>query len=78
MFNSIPNFILKSKNIFENKVANQIDLFGEDENQIDLFGTGDNQVNITGANPVQLKEKIAHRLYNILSIAFCKFSIEVS
>ena len=33
MFNSIPNFITKSKNIFENKSANQIDLFGEDENQ---------------------------------------------
>jgi len=31
LFNSIPNFILKSKNIFENKVANQIDLFGSDE-----------------------------------------------
>ena len=28
IFNSIPNFILKSKNIFENKAANQIDLFG--------------------------------------------------
>ena len=26
LFNSIPNFILKSKNIFDNKVANQIDL----------------------------------------------------
>ena len=33
LFNSIPNFITKSKNIFENKSANQIDLFGEDENQ---------------------------------------------
>ena len=31
LFNSIPNFILKSKNIFDNKVANQIDLFGSDE-----------------------------------------------
>ena len=29
LFNSIPNFITKSKNIFENKSANQIDLFGE-------------------------------------------------
>ena len=28
LFKSIPNFISKSKNIFENKVANQIDLFG--------------------------------------------------
>ena len=26
LFNSIPNFILKNKNIFENRVANQIDL----------------------------------------------------
>ena len=37
LFNSIPNFITKSKNIFENKSANQIDLFGEnanDENEI--------------------------------------------
>jgi len=33
LFVSIPNFITKSKNIFENKSANQIDLFGENENQ---------------------------------------------
>ncbi len=32
LFNSIPNFILKTKNIFENKSANQIDLFSEEEN----------------------------------------------
>ena len=32
LFNSIPNFIIKSKNIFENKLANQIDLFGENNN----------------------------------------------
>jgi len=31
LFNSIPNFILKSKNIFDNKIANQIDLFSSDE-----------------------------------------------
>jgi DNA polymerase-3 subunit alpha len=31
LFNSIPNFILKSKNNFENKVANQIDMFSSDE-----------------------------------------------
>ncbi|MBD1152751.1 DNA polymerase III subunit alpha [Pelagibacterales bacterium SAG-MED22] len=31
LFDSIPNFITKSKNIFENKSANQIDLFSEDE-----------------------------------------------
>ncbi|MFL2886772.1 MAG: DNA polymerase III subunit alpha [Candidatus Pelagibacter sp.] len=30
LFNSIPNIILKSKNNFENKMANQIDLFEED------------------------------------------------
>jgi len=37
LFNSIPNFISKSKNIFENKSANQIDLFEDecnDENDI--------------------------------------------
>ena len=33
LFNSIPNFITKSKNIFENKSINQIDLFGENENE---------------------------------------------
>ena len=33
LFNSIPNFILKTKNIYENKVANQIDLFGTDLEQ---------------------------------------------
>ena len=33
LFNSIPNFILKIKNINENKAANQIDLFGSDEEQ---------------------------------------------
>jgi len=33
LFNSIPNFILKIKSIFENKAANQIDLFNTDEEQ---------------------------------------------
>ena len=33
LFNSIPNFILKTKNVHENKAANQIDLFGADEEQ---------------------------------------------
>ncbi len=32
LFESIPNFITKSKIIFENKSANQIDLFGESKN----------------------------------------------
>jgi len=31
LFDSIPNFILKTKNIFENKSANQIDLFSDNE-----------------------------------------------
>ena len=31
LFDSIPNFILKTKNIFDNKVANQIDLFSEED-----------------------------------------------
>jgi DNA polymerase III subunit alpha len=31
LFVSIPNFILKTKNIHDNKSANQIDLFSEDE-----------------------------------------------
>ncbi len=30
LFNSIPNIIMKSKNHFDNKIVNQIDLFGED------------------------------------------------
>jgi len=33
LFKSIPNFIAKSKNIFENKSSNQIDLFSENETQ---------------------------------------------
>ena len=33
LFNSIPNIITKSKNIFENKSLNQIDLFGSEETQ---------------------------------------------
>ncbi len=33
IYNSIPNLILKSKNIFENKIANQIDLFEMDESE---------------------------------------------
>jgi len=31
LFDSIPNFILKTKNIFDNKSTNQIDLFSVDE-----------------------------------------------
>ncbi len=33
LFNSIPSFITKSKNIFENKSVNQIDLFGDEINE---------------------------------------------
>ena len=34
LFKSIPNFISKSKNFFENRSANQIDLFGETQDEI--------------------------------------------
>ena len=37
LFNSIPNIILKSKNIFENKSANQIDLFSDEDQQENNF-----------------------------------------
>ena len=38
IFNSIPNIITKSKNDFENKSANQINLFGDSqENEIDII-----------------------------------------
>ena len=33
LYNSIPNFILKTKSIYENKAVNQIDLFTSDEDQ---------------------------------------------
>ena len=35
LYNSIPGMIAKSKNIFDNKSANQIDLFSEDESTQD-------------------------------------------
>ena len=38
IFNSIPSIIIKSKNDFENKVANQIDLFGDNlENETNII-----------------------------------------
>ena len=38
LFNSIPNFISKNKNVFDNKKANQINLFDEnEENQNDII-----------------------------------------
>ena len=40
IYNSIPNLILKSKNIFENKLTNQIDLFEIDESE----STKDNNI----------------------------------
>ncbi|MDA9178114.1 DNA polymerase III subunit alpha [Candidatus Pelagibacter sp.] len=37
IFNSIPSILVKSKNDFDNKVANQIDLFGDSkEHEIDI------------------------------------------
>ena len=38
LYNSIPNFITKTKNIFESKSANQIDLFGDsNETEMDVI-----------------------------------------
>ena len=38
IFNSIPNIITKSKNDFDNKIANQIDLFDQtEENEINIL-----------------------------------------
>ena len=37
LYNSIPNIILKSKNAFENKTANQINLFNEEIEDKDSF-----------------------------------------
>ncbi len=37
LFNSIPKMILKSKNIFENKILNQIDLFSDDNQHQEDF-----------------------------------------
>ena len=37
IYNSIPNIILKSKNIFENKIANQIDLFKDNHEKTQNF-----------------------------------------
>ena len=39
LFNSIPNLITKSKNIYENKSNNQIELFEDNENQENEFTT---------------------------------------
>ena len=37
IYNSIPNIILKSKNIFENKIANQINLFNDSNEKQENF-----------------------------------------
>ena len=37
LYNSIPNIILKSKNIFENKIANQINLFSDTNEKPENF-----------------------------------------
>ncbi len=41
LHNSIPNIILKSKNIFENNSANQIDLFNEENDESFIENTED-------------------------------------
>ena len=46
LFNSIPNIILKSKNVFENNSANQIDLFQEENDLTYLDITEDWNVDI--------------------------------
>ncbi len=37
LIESVPNIILKSKNVYENRIANQIDLFGIDTNDENEF-----------------------------------------
>ena len=37
LYNSIPNLIQKSKNIYDNKLLNQIDLFGEQDKDEEFF-----------------------------------------
>ena len=46
LFNSIPNIILKSKKVFENNSANQIDLFQEENDLTYLDITEDWNVDI--------------------------------
>ena len=46
LFNSIPSIILKSKNIFENNSANQIDLFKEDSDETYIENIDDWNVDI--------------------------------
>jgi len=51
LFTSIPNFILKTKNIHENKIANQIDLFSSDDEQ-------DNEI-ITNVEDWKFEERLS-------------------
>tara|TARA_Y100000816_G_scaffold276147_1_gene245043 strand:- start:558 stop:2327 length:1770 start_codon:yes stop_codon:yes gene_type:complete len=45
LFNSIPNLILKSKNIYENNSNNQIDLFGDENDQdVDFIEKNDDWI----------------------------------
>ena len=46
LFNSIPNIILKSKNIFENNSANQVDLFKEENDETFIENIKDWNVDI--------------------------------
>ncbi len=46
LYNSIPNIILKSKNIFENNSANQIDLFKEENDETYIEHTEDWSVDV--------------------------------
>ncbi len=57
LFNSIPNFISKSKKIFENKSLNQIDLFGESENQ-------DNQI-ISNIGDWKFEERLSKEFESV-------------
>ena len=54
LYKSIPNLILKSKNIFENKIANQIDLFELNENE----NKNDNDI-LTKTNDWEFEEKLS-------------------
>ena len=57
LFNSIPSFIMKSKNIFENKSTNQIDLFGENNTQ-------DNEI-ITKIDDWKFEERLSKEFESV-------------
>ena len=57
LFNSIPSLILKSKNIYENKSANQIDLFGETD-------TEQNEI-ITNINDWQFEDRLSKEFESV-------------